>query len=230
MTARLLGSRELAPDVREFSFEVPEVASLPFTPGQWVSLKREIDGRAITRAYSIASAPHENNRFDLCLNRVTEGIFSPFLFGLPEGESIDMKGPFGTFTLRHPDRDMIWIATGTGVAPFRSMLDFYLANGGKAQITLVFGVRYPETILYKDDFERWQSTHPNFRFWPTLSRAPESWTGLRGHVQAHFDEALAARTDVDVYICGLKAMVDDIRARLKSAQFDRKQIIYEKYD
>lgn len=229
MTARLTGSRELAADVRHFSFEVPEVDSFPFTPGQWVSLSREINGRMITRAYSIASTPG-GSAFDLCLNRVQDGLFSPFLFDLGEGETVEMKGPYGTFVVRNPHRDMVMVATGTGIAPFRSMVAGYLAAGGASKTTLVFGVRYPENILYRADFERWQQQHPNFTFLPTLSRAPDNWTGRRGHVQQHLDEALAARTDVDVYICGLKAMVDDVRARLTAKGFDRKQIIHEKYD
>ena len=76
---------------------------------------------------------------------------------------------------------------------------------------------------------------PQFRFWPTLSRPGEGWTGGTGHVQAHLAEALqtetgAARRDVDFYLCGLKQMVDDMRAILKGMGFDRKQILYEKYD
>jgi ferredoxin-NADP reductase len=229
MTARFTGSRELTADVRHFSFEVPEVDSFPFTPGQWVSLCREINGKKITRAYSIASTP-TGNQFDLCLNRVQDGLFSPFLFDLGEGVAVDLKGPYGTFVIRNPGRDLVMVATGTGIAPFRSMVAHHLASGGTSKVTLLFGVRYPESILYRDDFEGWQQQHPNFAFLPTLSRGPESWTGRRGHVQQHLEEALAGRTDVDVYICGLKAMVDDVRERLKAKGFDRKQIIYEKYD
>jgi len=229
MTARLTGTRELTPEVRHFRFQVPEVDSFPFTPGQWVSLCREIDGKKITRAYSIVSTP-SGNRFDLCLNRVEDGIFSPFLFDLEEGDDVDLKGPYGTFVVRNPGRDMVMVATGTGIAPFRSMVEHYLSAGGTSKLTLLFGVRCPENILYGDDFERWQRQYPNFVFLPTLSRAPESWTGRRGHVQQHLEETLASRTGVDVYICGLKAMVDDVRERLKAKGFDRKQIICEKYD
>ncbi len=230
MIARLLSSHELAPGVRHFVLEAPEVASLPFTPGQWVSLSRELHGKKITRAYSIASAPDETNRFALCLNKVEDGVFSPFLFDMAEGDSVDMKGPYGTFVLRHPEREIVMIATGTGIAPFRSMLDFHFASGLQPKVTLLFGVRYPETILYRNDFEAWEVQHPNFQFWPTLSKAPADWTGRRGHVQQHLDEALAGRTDVDVYVCGLRAMVDDVRELLKAKGFDRKQIISEKYD
>ena len=97
-------------------------------------------------------------------------------------------------------------------------------------MTLIFGVRHQHTIYYRDDFEALACQYPNFRFWPTLSRAESSWTGRTGHVQTHLLEAIGDRRDLDVYICGLKAMVDDVRAILKGLGFDRKQIIFEKYD
>ncbi|MGA2600999.1 MAG: hypothetical protein ABSH09_28880 [Bryobacteraceae bacterium] len=78
--------------------------------------------------------------------------------------------------------------------------------------------------------EELAAKHSNFRFWPTLSRPTESWTGRTGHVQKHLAEAIGERRDLDIYICGLAAMVDDVRTQLKAMGFDRKQIIYEKYD
>ena len=84
--------------------------------------------------------------------------------------------------------------------------------------------------MYRDDFERMERENSNFTFWPLLSRPEPSWTGRTGHVQPHVLEALYDRRDVDVYICGLKAMVDDMRAQLKAIGLDRKRIIFEKYD
>jgi CDP-4-dehydro-6-deoxyglucose reductase len=112
----------------------------------------------------------------------------------------------------------------------RSMLEAWLGQDDPRQLTLLFGVRYEYGLLYRAEFEELASKHPNFRFWPTISRPEASWTGRTGHVQTHLVEAIGQRRDMDVYICGLKAMVDDVRALLKGMGFDRKQIIYEKYD
>ncbi len=142
--------------------------------------------------------------------------------------------PLGYFVVRNPQRDAVFVATGTGIAPMRSMLesmlDAGLSHDDPRQLTLIFGVRYEHSLLYRDEFERLAAGHPNFRFWPTLSRPEPSWTGRTGHVQRHLAEAVGERRDLDVYICGLKAMVDDVRVMLKGMGFDRKQIIYEKYD
>ena len=229
MTARLLESREIAPQVRHFVFEVEGSAPLCYVPGQFVSLTAEIDGSPITRAYSFASAAG-GSRFELCLNRVAEGKFSPFLFDLQPGDRVQMTGPWGGFIFRQPVEDSILIATGTGIVPFRAMLQEQLSRDSSHTFTLLFGVRYECSLLYRADFEQLAREHSNFRFWPTLSRPDPGWTGRAGHVQAHLTEAIGERRDVNVFICGLAAMVDDVRSILKSSGFDRKRIICEKYD
>ncbi len=206
-----------------------EVQQFYFVPGQFVSLKQEIGGKEITRAYSIACAPG-GNRCEICLNLVDDGMLSPYLFGLAPGDAVEMSAPLGYFVLRDPGQDCVLVATGTGITPFRSILQAYLGQGDPHSITLVFGVRYEDKILYRSEFEELERKHPNFRFWPTLSRPDAGWTGRTGHVQAHVLEAIDERRDLDVYICGLKLMVDDVRAKLKALGFNRKQIIYEKYD
>jgi NAD(P)H-flavin reductase len=84
--------------------------------------------------------------------------------------------------------------------------------------------------MYGSEFEALARRFPHFRYWPTLSRPDPGWRGRTGHVQTHLNEALDGRRDVDVYLCGLKAMVDDVRRLLKERGLDRKQIFYEKYD
>lgn len=228
-TALLTGWREVGPEVRHFHFEVPGVARFDFTPGQFVSLTEELHGRKITRAYSIASPP-DRNRFELSLNRVAEGVFSPRLFDLKSGDTVHFKGPYGVFTLREPARDSVFIAHGTGIAPFRSMLLARLPQDPDHRYTLLFGCRNQESLLYREEFEGLERAHPNFRFLPTLSRPGEGWAGRRGRVQLHLEEALDGRRDVDVYICGLKDMVVDVRQRLAEMGLDRKQVFYERYN
>lgn len=95
---------------------------------------------------------------------------------------------------------------------------------------MIFGVRHEEGLLYHDEFRALAETSPNFDYRPTLTRPPQSWMGRTGRVQQHTLEALGDRREVDVYICGLREMVDDVRSKLKAIGLDRKRIIYEKYD
>ncbi|HEX4769679.1 MAG TPA: FAD-binding oxidoreductase [Bryobacteraceae bacterium] len=231
--ARLIDSKELAPETRHFEFEVQGPAEFHFTPGQFISILHSVAGKEITRAYSIASPRSTDNRFALCLNRVSDGLVSPYLFALRPGDEIDIQEPLGFFTLRHPGHRVVFVATGTGIAPFRSMLLEHLSKGN-LHITLLFGARYEHGLLYRDEFEELAATHSHFQLLPTVTRPGPDWTGRTGRVQAHLEEALQLtsydRDTIDVYICGLKEMVDDVRKSLKARGFDRKQIIYEKYD
>jgi ferredoxin-NADP reductase len=232
--AALRRVRMLTETTKHLEWEVIDGGRFDFLAGQFVSMTMPTDGDEHTRAYSIASAPRPDARFDICLNRVPGGLFSNHLCDLEPGAAIDFTGPHGFFVVRQPiERDIVFVATGTGVAPMRGMLEELFAAGATLDrdVWLLFGVRFPETILYREEFERLAASHPRFHFLPTLSRAPENWPGERGRVQEHLRRRFAGRRDLDVYICGLKAMVDDVRKMLKQEfGLDRRQIHYEKYD
>jgi ferredoxin-NADP reductase len=234
LRASLLRSTPLSDFTRHLEFQVQGVQRLGFVPGQWLSLTAsKTDGEEITRAYSIASPPSDNGRFAFCLNRVQEGFMSNHLFDLAEGAEITFQGPFGSFILRPPLRDTVFIATGTGIAPFRSMLHWLLADRSRHEerdFWLLFGVRLEQDIYYREEFERLAAEHSNFHFLPTLSRGGPEWKGLRGYVQEHLPGMIGNRTDMHAYICGLDKMVSANRGLLKTAGWDRKQILYEKYD
>jgi ferredoxin-NADP reductase len=233
-SARLLQSTLLSGVTKHLQFEMAGVARFGFVPGQWLSLKHtKADGEEITRAYSIASPPTENGGFALCLNRVQDGWMSNFLCDMKDGDEIVCQGPFGDFILRPPMRDTIFIATGTGIAPFRSMLHWLLADAvrhqGK-QLWLVFGNRTDKDIYYHQEFLGLAQEHENFHYLPTLSRGGADWQGLRGYVQEHVPALAQGRTDAHAYICGLDKMVKANRELLKSLGWGRKSILYEKYD
>jgi ferredoxin-NADP reductase len=232
--ARITRSVPLSEFTKHMELEVNGVSHFGFVPGQWLSVKANTpDGEEMTRAYSIASPPTENGHFAFCLNRVDEGFMSNYLCNLEAGAEIKFQGPFGNFTLRPPHRDTVFIATGTGIAPFRSMLHWLLADPARhqgRQFWLVFGSRRAEDLYYRDEFSALAAKHGNFHFLPTLSRAPDDWPGLRGYVQEHIPEIVGYRTDMHAYICGLDKMVKANRELLKGLGWDRTAIRYEKYD
>ena len=231
---RLARSVALSEPTKHLEFEVPGQPRFGFVAGQWLSFKaNKPDGEEITRAYSIASPPAEDNRFALCLNRVQDGFMSNFLCNMKEGEEIRCQGPFGDFILRPPLRDTVFIATGTGIAPFRSMLEWLLADPARhldKQFWLLFGNRTEKDIYYHQEFLTLAARHANFHYMPTLSRAGPEWQGLRGYVQEHLPGILQGRENMHAYVCGLDKMIKANRELLKSLGWDRKSILYEKYD
>jgi ferredoxin-NADP reductase len=232
-SVRLLQSTPLSDYTKHLEFEVEGVPRFGFVPGQWISLKQSNSaGEEITRAYSIASPP-DGNRFALCLNRVQDGFMSNYLCDLQPGVEIKGQGPFGNFILRPPLRDTLFIATGTGIAPYRAMLQWLFADPERhlnKSFWLLFGSRYEADLYYHEEFQRLVAAHPNFTYLPTLSRGGPGWDGLRGYVQEHVPGIVGGRTNMHSYICGLDKMVSANRELLKSLGWDRKSVLYEKYD
>lgn len=232
--ARVLRSTALSEFTKHIELEVTGAPRFGFVPGQWLSVKANTpDGEEMTRAYSIASPPSGNGHFAFCLNRVQDGFMSNYLCSLDEGAKIAFQGPFGDFTLRPPLRDTAFIATGTGIAPFRSMLHWLLAESDRhqgRQFWLLLGARREQDIYYCKEFEHLAAEHHNFHFLPTLSRGEAAWKGLRGYVQEHLAPIVEIRAGMHAYICGLDKMVKANRELLKSLGWDRTSIRYEKYD
>jgi len=241
-------------------FSVGELAEFDFAPGQFVSLVADDpSGKSHTRAYSLASAPR-GNQFDLCVNRVQGGFFSNLLADLEVGGTVRFHGPHGMFLLRQPLTDSILIATGTGIAPMRGFAQALFPQSSPRagedrsegrEIWLVYGTRYPSEIYYRDEFERLAERHANFHYIATLSRPHESWEGGRGYVQEFVEKiavehaashapvgsakaeatvAEGAGFNIHAYICGLNEMVSANRETLKRLGWERKQIVFERYD
>ena len=244
-----------------FDFVIDELDSFPFSSGQFVStVAMDSHGKQQTRAYSIASAPR-CNRFDLCVNRVEGGFFSNHLADLsdlPPGGTVTVHGPHGHFVLKESLTDSIFIATGTGIAPMRGFTQWLFPENGPdrsngKEIWLVYGTRHESELYYHDEFEALAACKPNFHYLATLSRAGDSWTGLRGYVQEHVAKIVEERAarlgqklplepippgtpatelhfDVYAYICGLNNMVAGVRDKLAGYGWHRKQVIFERYD
>ena len=235
LTAELTKAVWLSPQTKHLEFRVDALEQFRFTPGQFISIKQpKPDGKLHTRAYSIASPPRANATFDLCLNRVDAGFLSNWLCDLTPGATIQFHGPHGLFVMREPPADTVFIATGTGIAPIRSMIHWLFAQPERTrghQYWLVFGTRYEHSLYYREEFEDIQKQNANFRYLPTLSRCGDRWQGCRGYVQDHVRQIVAGRKDLQAYICGLHQMVNATREMLKTEfGWEQKQIIFERYD
>ena len=234
---RLAAARAISPTVRHLVFERVDGAPFEFAPGQWVNLLMPLPSGEIKRSYSIASAPDGSPRFELCVTRVEGGPGSGFLHAIEEGQCLRAVGPQGLFTREANDASpSLFVATGTGVAPFRSMLRAAIASGSEAPLWVLFGARFEEDVVYRDEFEALAAAHSNVRYHVTLSRAAEGWTGRRGYVQLHAPEILKALTEAaeappHVYICGLDRMVSTVKDLCrKDLGVDRKRVHVERYD
>lgn len=234
---RLTRARLISPSVRELAFERTDGVPFEFQAGQWISLVLPLAEGEGRRSYSIASPPDGRAGFDLAVTKVDGGPGSTYLHDLEIGSVLRAIGPAGFFTRpRDAGHPSLFVGTGTGVTPLRSMMLDALRAGDQAPLWLLFGARHEHDQLYREELEELAQKHPNVRIEYTLSRAQDAWKGKTGYVQTHVQHLwneLAAKGNAapHVYICGLERMVGAVRDLLrKQMGIDRKQVHSERYD
>ena len=229
---RLVARRPISAAVRELTFERCDGAPILFEAGQWVNLVLPVATGEIRRAYSVASAPNGTNQFQLAITHVEGGPGSTYLHGAALGTVLRAVGPQGFFTrTKAHDAPSLFIATGTGVTPFRSMIQEAKLE---APTWLLFGARTEADLIYRDELEIAARNQPNLHVEYTLSRPHQTWSGKSGYVQTHVRpiwDRLAAIAPPHAYICGLERMVSAVRLLLREEmQVPRQQVHSERYD
>jgi CDP-4-dehydro-6-deoxyglucose reductase len=212
-TATVSRVRGLADHVREIELTLIEPRQIRFEAGQFVSFEIERPGRPVraTRPYSIASAPERDDVLELVFNLVPGGPGSEYLFGLREGDRTAFRGPAGSFVVRDGPRDLLFVATGTGIAPIRSMLWSLAARSSPRAIALFWGLRSERDLYYQDELARLSEHLPNLRVTTTLSRPTGLWRGAVGRVTPLVQERVPTVDNLDVFLCGNGGMIRDVR-------------------
>ena len=230
-TGKIIRITDETSDTKRFWIEVPELETVDFIPGQFVTLDLPIHEKANKRwrSYSIASWPDGSNVFELIIVLDHEGTGTPFLFSLKVGSELSLRGPQGVFHLKEPvANDLFLICTGTGIAPFRSMVH-HMKNAGISHrdIYLIFGCRHQADLLYFDELKQLEKDMPGFHYIPTLSK--EKWEGHTGYVHAVYESLCSNRQAADFYLCGWKGMIDEAKASILGMGYDKKSIHQEVY-
>lgn len=208
---------DLTHDVREVELTLCEPDEIVFKAGQFISFDVPKEGHPVTRPYSIASPPSISNRVRLLFNLVSGGPGSSYLYGLRQGDPVTFKGPAGSFYLREdPTKRIVFVATGTGIAPFRSMLLTQLERNNAQSVTLLWGLRHEHDVYYQDEFRALTASHPQFSFVMTLSRPGPTWPGIKGRVSDLIHERVTSVQDVAVYLCGNGDMIKEVTATIQA--------------
>ncbi|MFN4083482.1 MAG: ferredoxin--NADP reductase [Bacteroidia bacterium] len=220
--------------IKRFFFKVLHTDKFDFKPGQFVMINLPIDSKISYRSYSIASAPNGTNIFELIIVLNPPGMGTPYMWdNFKKGMIVPVAGPLGKFNL--PENilhDICFISTGTGIAPLRSMLHhIYNTKMHHHRIYFIFGSRKKEDLLYKDELEDLQKTHPEFHYIPVLSReTPETWYGRIGYVHQVYEEIFHNKRPAHFYLCGWTAMLKEARERLALMGYTKEHIKFENYD
>lgn len=220
---------EMSPTVRNFHFEFKEPARFGFEPGQFVMVEVPRDGKMVRKPYSIASAPELPNKIELCIKKVEGGYVSSYFFDLKVGYVMPMEAPLGVFKMKAPyPEHLVFVATGTGVAPLRSMIHQLLHDGYTGKMTLILGVRYENEILFDAEFKELAAKHSNFSYIVTISR-PETWTGEKGYVQDQIKKHFSDPKGIEIYACGLVPMINSLKETLESLGYEKKVLHFERW-
>ena len=212
----------------------PQSGLIPFfLPGQYAELAIPNAERKIERrSYSIASTP-ANGELEFYIVLVEDGYLTNQLWALRPGDTLWL-GPKvkGKFTLEQvpAGADLVMVATGTGLAPFVSMLRAHRTNPSWHRVTLIHGARYARDLAYRRELEEWEASHPWFRYLPTLTRDAEntSWSGARGRVQQLFTSGAVesslvrpfSKESAHFLLCGNPQMIDGVQALLEARGFE----------
>ena len=225
-------------NTRRYWLQVDELERFDFIPGQFVTLDLPIHEKKNKRwrSYSIASWPDGTNIFELIIVLMEEGAGTSYLFNeVAVGNELTFRGAQGVFTLPDAlDDDYFLICTGTGIAPFRSMMHFIAGhNTLHKNIYLIFGTRKQENLLYHAELTELAKNTPGFHYIPVLSR--EGWDGATGYVHQVYKDIIAAKKNANelpaahFYLCGWKNMIDEAKQTITALGYDRKAIHQELY-
>lgn len=211
---RIQELNRLADDVMQVRLRLPPTADLTYLPGQYIDV---IGPAGIRRSYSLANAQASDKHLELHIRAVPGGAMSEYWFQHAKvNDLLRLNGPLGTFFLRQiAGLDLIFLATGTGIAPVKSMLEGMSALSADQQprsVTVYWGGRKPQD-LYCDV----AAFSGSARFVPVLSQADAPWTGARGYVQQQLINDMPDLSQAVVYACGSDAMIQSAKTLLESA-------------
>lgn len=224
-------------NTRRFWIQFPETAVFDFLPGQFVTMDLPIHNVPSRRArsYSIASWPNNTNIIELIIVHKEGGTGTEYLFNkINVGSELQVRGPMGNFLLPATmDKDLFLICTGTGIAPFRSMIHYiHLHKLPHQAIYLIFGCRRLTDALYADELREMESLEKDFYYFPVFSRETEAGGIYRqGYVHPVYEEICKSGNfaPADFYLCGWKDMIREAKERIQKMGYSRKSIHQELY-
>lgn len=195
-------------------------ASEPRSSNSVIPLDDTNDSQLITRPYSIASANHETQNFEFYISQVKSGQLTPRLFNLSQGRRMWVDDEIlGVFSLNDTPKDcnIVMIATGTGLAPYISFLRSHIKDNQNIKLAILHGAGYPWDLGYYSELTFIQNTFNNFFYFPTLLKADDSWTGLRGYIEKHLESSELENVGIELdpdkthfYLCGNPKMVQSV--------------------
>jgi ferredoxin-NADP reductase len=208
----------------------------PFEPGQYATLGlMGTEGKLVQRPMSISSPASDLSEYEFFIRLVQGGAFTTLLWQRHVGDAINIKGPKGKFLLQDDDKTCFFVATGTGMAPFMSMLETLQAHGQTRDTVILHGVSYDYDLAWRKELEALAESGFPLRYAGTVSRPQHcpDWGGLTGRAEVVLPDQLDAHgltaENTTLYLCGNPDMVSAIEEIATQRGFPPEQIRKELY-
>ena len=233
---QIIGSRRETADGIALTFDVPEdlQVEFAFTPGQHLTLRAMINGEDVRRSYSICSAQSED-RLQVGIKRVEDGIFSNYAFGLKPGDTLSVMPPQGRFTAEiGGTHNYLLLAAGSGITPCLSIAKSVLEGEPQSTVALIYGNRATDTVMFRSDIDALKDRYTDrFVLIHVMSREHQDVDCLNGRLDGTMLSVLHKRGLVapasfdDIYLCGPQDMIESATATLLGLGIDQDRIHFE---
>ena len=238
--ARVARLRDLTWEIKEVTLDLEGPQDFSFIAGQYVQVflpGSESSSEPLYRAYSMASSPSSPRRLVFIVRRDPAGVVSPYLCDrLREGDTLAIRGPFGDFRMHESNREILFVAGGSGLAPIRSMLLSMterqaLSGSVPRAATLFFSVRSAKDLFHGEELKLMEGSLAGFRFVPAFSNPGpgEPWDGEKGGITAVLNRRFSALSDHDAYLCGSAGMIDAAVRVLTAKGLPQERIFFDKF-
>jgi len=228
--AEVVSKDPVTHDMRHLVLRLVEPGEIKFFPGQYVDIA--VPGTEETRSFSMANTNSRDGRLEFVIKVYPDGLFSHFLdTTLQVGDRLQLSGPYGVFTLREGDDDLVFIGGGAGMAPILSLLRSMAERGLTRKATYYYGARGRRDLCFEDELLALEDTLPGFRYIPALSEAAsdEDWDGETGLITDVVKRHADGLARVHAYVCGPPPMVEAALPLLATLGVPEQRIYYDKF-
>jgi len=228
--AEVVSKDPVTHDMRHLVLRLVGPGEIKFFPGQYVDIA--VPGTDETRSFSMANTSSRDGRLEFVIKVYPDGLFSHFLdTTLQVGDRLQLTGPYGMFTLREGDDDLVFIGGGAGMAPILSLLRSMSERGLTRKATYYYGARGRRDLCFEDELRALEDTLPGFRYIPALSEAApdEDWDGETGLITDVVKRHAGGLARVHAYVCGPPPMVEAALPLLATLGVPEQRIYYDKF-
>jgi propane monooxygenase reductase component len=226
----VVSTESVTHDMRHLVLKLVEPTDLDYWPGQYVDIA--IPGTDETRSFSMANSNCKDGQVEFVIKVYPDGAFSHFLHSqLQVGDQLNLVGPFGVFTLRDRDSDIVFVGGGAGMAPILCLLRTLAESGSTRKATYYYGARGKRDLCFEEELRALSESLPNFTYIPALSEPADGddWDGEVGLITDVVKKNEKDLEGVDAYVCGPPPMVEAAIVALSSLGASGKNVYYDKF-